>query len=67
MIEYNAKITCPECGFTHQEVMPDNYLVTLYQCASCGTTLKPKNGVCCVYCSYSDKQCPAKQKAQKDQ
>jgi rubredoxin len=25
MIKYNAKITCPQCGFTKQEVMPDNY------------------------------------------
>lgn len=65
MIDFDAKITCPDCDFTQQEVMPDNYWVTSYQCASCGTTLQPKEGDCCVYCSFSDQLCPAKQKAQK--
>jgi hypothetical protein len=25
MIEYTANLTCPACGFTKQEDMPDNF------------------------------------------
>ncbi|MEJ2487765.1 MAG: GDCCVxC domain-containing (seleno)protein [Anaerolineales bacterium] len=31
--------------------------MTVYQCGSCGAILKPKEGDCCVFCSYSDQQC----------
>jgi len=25
MIEFTAHLTCPECGYTKQEEMPDNF------------------------------------------
>ncbi|HSL43727.1 MAG TPA: GDCCVxC domain-containing (seleno)protein [Anaerolineales bacterium] len=33
-----------------------------YQCTSCGAILHPLTGVCCVYCSFGDRQCPSKQR-----
>jgi len=41
--------------------MPTNACQYFYACAGCGTTLRPKAGDCCVFCSYSDQVCPPKQ------
>ena len=41
--------------------MPANACQHFYACAGCGTTLQPKAGDCCVFCSYSDQVCPPKQ------
>jgi len=62
MIELFANLTCPECGYVKHEQMPDNYWVTIYRCASCGASLHPKPGDCCVYCSFSDQHCPSRQR-----
>ena len=59
-----ATITCPECGATKRETMPENACQYFYTCASCGATLRPLQGDCCVFCSYSDQLCPPKQAAQ---
>ena len=32
-----------------------------YACSSCDTRLRPKDGDCCVFCSYADVPCPPKQ------
>ncbi len=56
-----ATITCPSCGFTKVESMPTNACQHFYTCTSCGTLLKPKQGDCCVFCSYADHLCPPKQ------
>jgi hypothetical protein len=60
-LRFEAKITCPECGFTTPETMPDNACVHFYKCANCGKILKPKVGDCCVFCSYADTKCPSEQ------
>lgn len=56
-----ATITCPECGNQTTEKMPENSCQYFWECHSCETVLKPKEGDCCVYCSYADKKCPSKQ------
>ncbi|VAV82677.1 hypothetical protein MNBD_DELTA01-495 [hydrothermal vent metagenome] len=56
-----AKLTCPECSFIQEEDMPTDACLFFYQCKNCQTTLKPKAGDCCVFCSYSDVPCPPKQ------
>ena len=56
-----AGITCPNCGFTKEEEMPTDSCQFFYECAQCGTVLKPKDGDCCVFCSYADRQCPPMQ------
>lgn len=60
-IRTDAKITCPSCGFTKEEEMPTDSCQFFYECTRCGTVLKPKEGDCCVYCSYADRQCPSMQ------
>jgi hypothetical protein len=56
-----AKITCPECGFQKVEAMPTNACQHLYLCEGCETVLKPREGDCCVFCSFADQVCPPRQ------
>jgi hypothetical protein len=32
-----------------------------YECKKCGYIMRPKDGDCCVFCSYADKKCPPMQ------
>ncbi|WP_297583785.1 GDCCVxC domain-containing (seleno)protein [Roseibium sp.] len=57
----NSRLTCPECGHIELETMPTNACQWFYQCVSCQTLLKPRQGDCCVYCSYGTVPCPPKQ------
>jgi hypothetical protein len=61
MIVTDAKLTCPECGAAKHATMPENACQRFYTCTSCGTMLRPREGDCCVFCSYSDQICPPKQ------
>ena len=56
-----AKLTCPECGRSEDAEMPTDACQLFSDCLGCGTVLKPKEGDCCVFCSYSDTVCPPKQ------
>ena len=58
-----ARITCPECGFSKVETMPTDACQHFYRCEGCGGLLKPLPGDCCVFCSYADSLCPPKQTA----
>jgi hypothetical protein len=60
----SSVLTCPGCGLVSQEEMPVDACIYLHQCVSCGTTLKPKPGDCCVFCSYGSVPCPPVQTAQ---
>jgi hypothetical protein len=51
-------VTCPECGHRKQEIMPTNACQYFYECVKCKAILKPKEGDCCVYCSYGSMDCP---------
>jgi Zn ribbon nucleic-acid-binding protein len=62
MIETKATLTCPACGHKAEMDMPEDRCVMIHNCESCGVTLEPKPGDCCVFCSYADKQCPPMQK-----
>ena len=55
-------LTCPACGSAHAEVMPENACVHFYECSSCGNSLRPREGDCCVFCSYESVECPPKQR-----
>lgn len=59
-----STLTCPNCGGRKTETMPTNACVYFYECANCGTLLKPLSGDCCVFCSYGDVKCPPIQKGQ---
>lgn len=57
-----AKLTCPACGKLQTAKMPIDACQHFYKCQSCGEMLKPKEGDCCVFCSFADTKCPSKQR-----
>ncbi|WP_246720048.1 GDCCVxC domain-containing (seleno)protein [Rhizobium sp. BK181] len=57
-MERRSILTCPICGHRAVETMPVDACVCRYECRSCGTTLTPKQGDCCVFCSYGSVPCP---------
>jgi len=57
-IQSESTITCPHCGFGKTETMPTDACQFFYECGNCGEVLKPKQGDCCVYCSYGTVKCP---------
>jgi hypothetical protein len=60
-ITMESILTCPECGFAKQDVMPTDACQFLYECVGCKTLLRPKPGDCCVFCSYGSVACPPMQ------
>ena len=57
-ITLQSTITCLHCGFKKEETMPTDACTFFYTCTSCKTLLKPKQGDCCVFCSYGNMPCP---------
>lgn len=57
-IQLKSTLTCPECGFTRQETMPEDACVYFYECQGCKTVLRPEKGDCCVFCSFGTVKCP---------
>lgn len=51
-------ITCPHCDTTRIETMPTDACQFFYECTGCGVVLRPKEGDCCVFCSYGSVPCP---------
>jgi len=62
-MELRSTITCPHCGRQALETMPTDACQFLYECTGCATLLHPKEGDCCVFCSYGDMPCPPIQEA----
>jgi hypothetical protein len=50
-------ITCPHCATAKTETMPADACQFLYNCTGCGATVRPKDGDCCVFCSYGSVPC----------
>jgi hypothetical protein len=53
-----STLTCPECGSQKEETMPADACQYFYKCTHCKTVLKPKQGDCCIFCSYGTIACP---------
>lgn len=53
-----STITCPKCGHNKEEEMLTNACQFFYECENCKEVLKPKEGDCCVFCSYGTIACP---------
>lgn len=51
-------LTCPLCGFSKQETMPEDACRFFYECDGCKTLLRPRPGDCCVFCSFGSVKCP---------
>lgn len=56
-----SEITCPSCGYKKTETMPTDVCVIKYNCEKCNAELRPKDGDCCVFCSYGSHKCPSMQ------
>jgi hypothetical protein len=56
--DLKAVILCPECGALSEESMPVDACWFFYDCSACGARLRPKQGDCCIFCSYADRPCP---------
>jgi len=57
-IQLQSIITCPNCGFNKNEIMPTDACQFFYECTNCRQILKPKKGDCCVFCSFGSVKCP---------
>ena len=57
-ILYESELTCPVCGHKKVETMPSDACQWFYECEHCHALLKPKQGDCCVFCSYGTVPCP---------
>lgn len=55
-----STITCSQCGHSEAEIMPTNACQFFYDCKGCKAVLRPKDGDCCVFCSFGDVQCPSR-------
>jgi len=60
-IKTKATLICPKCKVRQEVTMPTNACQHFYKCTSCGEMLKPKEGDCCVFCSYANSKCPPEQ------
>lgn len=60
-MKYNSAITCPHCGFKKEEQMPIDSCLYFYECSNCKAVLRPKEGECCVFCSFGTEKCPTMQ------
>ncbi|MGQ9620278.1 MAG: GDCCVxC domain-containing (seleno)protein [Bacteroidales bacterium] len=56
-IQLKSTITCPECGFSREEIMPADSCQFFYKCTNCGKILKSEKGDCCVFCSFGTVKC----------
>lgn len=56
-----SEITCPKCGHKKLEKLPTDVCVIKYPCEKCKAELTPKEGDCCVFCTYGTHKCPSKQ------
>jgi hypothetical protein len=57
-IVLESVLTCPNCGFIKQELMPTDACQFYYECTNCKTLLRPQPGDFCVFCSYGSVKCP---------
>jgi hypothetical protein len=57
-MELISTISCPVCGHREAETMPADACRFFYECKACHARLRPKDGDCCVFCSYGDEPCP---------
>lgn len=54
----NSTLTCPACGHSEEERMPEDACQWFYGCKGCGKVLTPQKGDCCVFCSFGTVPCP---------
>jgi len=60
-ISLTSEITCPKCEFKKTETLPTDVCLLSYTCKKCQAVMHPKNGDCCIFCTYGSSKCPSKQ------
>lgn len=60
-VKTQTTLTCPKCSTKQKVEMPTDACQHFYECTNCNEMLKPKEGDCCVFCSYADSKCPPEQ------
>lgn len=60
-VVFESVLTCPHCGYQTRETMPTAACQFFFECSQCGTVIRPKQGDCCVFCSYGSVMCPPMQ------
>jgi hypothetical protein len=63
-VTFESTVTCPHCGARETVTMPGTSCQVRYECRVCGAILRPKQGDCCVFCSYGTVPCPPIQREQ---
>ncbi|WP_082046526.1 MULTISPECIES: GDCCVxC domain-containing (seleno)protein [Rhizobium] len=58
MVQLRSTLTCPHCRQQATEIMPTDACQYFYDCRGCGAILRPKDGDCCIFCSYGSVPCP---------
>jgi hypothetical protein len=58
IILLQSTVKCPFCDLQTEETMPADACTYFYKCPHCETILKPKQGDCCVFCTYGTVKCP---------
>lgn len=58
-----SALRCPACDTMSEEIMPLDACLYFWNCPACDTRLSPKQGDCCVFCSYGTVPCPPVQQA----
>lgn len=56
-----SEISCPKCRVKKWVTMPTDVCLIKYKCTNCKAILYPKDGDCCVFCSYGTHDCPSMQ------
>ena len=65
-IVLESTIKCPFCGFEEKIKMPEDKCMKIIICNNCKRAITPKEGNCCVFCSYAEYPCPAIQQEKDD-
>jgi hypothetical protein len=62
-VSLTTTIRCPDCGHESREEVPEEACVIVHDCRGCGRQIRPKQGDCCVFCSYGADPCPTSPRA----
>jgi YHS domain-containing protein len=61
LLERTAHVICPHCARTFEAEMPISICLLRITCPMCGREIEPREGDCCVFCSWADNGCPMSQ------
>ncbi|PSQ84949.1 MAG: hypothetical protein BRD40_00730 [Bacteroidetes bacterium QS_1_65_9] len=62
-VDLTSTITCPSCHAATEATMPTGRCQFFWDCPACEAVLRPKEGDCCVFCSYGSVPCPSMQQS----